>query len=155
MLPRLSVNSSPRAFTLIELLVVIAIIGIVVVVVVIAINPVQRIADAQLATLKAQVAAVGSAYDICTSYVDTSVVQAVQNAISDCNSLTLLSTGTTKGAPFLKTRPTGTFTFQPAGVTNLFGCLFSSVVISGTPTYAQFLSSNNTVATSTMLPACP
>ena len=144
-----------KGFTLIELLVVIAIIGIVVIVVVIAINPAQRVADAQLASLKAQVAAVGSAYDICTSYIDTSVTPAVQNSISDCNSLTLLSTGTTKGAPFLKTTPAGTFTFQVAGPANKFGCLFSSTTIGGTVTYAQFLTSNNTVVSGTSLPACP
>lgn len=155
MTSKLPSHSSLKAFTLIELLVVIAIIGIVVVAVIVALNPVQRIADAQLATLKAQVAGVGSAYDVCTSYVDTSVSPAVQNLISDCNTLTLLSTGTTKGAPFLKTTPTGTFIFQPAGTTNKFGCLYSSTTISGTVTYAQFLSSNNTVVTSTTAPSCP
>lgn len=143
-----------KGFTLIELLVVIAIIGIIVVAVIISLNPAQRLADAQLAALKAQVAAVGTAYDVCTSYVDTTVNPAAQNLLSDCNTLALL-TGTVKGGPFLKTSPSGTYIFQAAGTTNKFGCLYSSATVGTTLTYAQFLTSNNTVVTSTTAPACP
>lgn len=138
---------------MIELLVVIAIIGIIVVAVVITLNPAQRIADAQLAALKGQVAAVGGAYDVCTSYVDTTVTPAVQNVLADCAMTGL--TGSTKGGPFLKTTPTGTYTFQAAGTTNKFGCVYSSATVGTTLTYAQFLTSNNTVVTSTTVPTCP
>lgn len=148
------VFSKALGFTLIELLVVVAIVGIIVVSVIITLNPSKRVADAQVTSLKAQVSAVGTAYDLCTNYVDISVSPAVQNALSNCNTIALL-TGAIKGAPFLKSTPSGTYVFQAAGTTNKLGCLYSSATIGGTVTYAQFLSSNNSVVTNLSAPTCP
>lgn len=153
-----------KGFTLIELLIVVAIIGIIVVAVIVALNPTARVQDAQSAALKAQVSSIGTAYDTCLSYVDTTASPAVQNTATDCGLgqtdwlQRLAGTATTNpaGKPYLKSVPTNaTFTITAAGTVNVNGCINGT--IAGTNIWAQFRSSDNSLVSGTTgtLPACP
>lgn len=151
-----------KAFTLIELLIVVAIIGIIVVGVAIALNPTQRIIDAQTANLRAQVATVGAAFDICMNYVNPP--SQATNGYALCSSIAHLTSaggaGEPAGGPFLKTTPTGTWTFQTSATapTNLNGCVNSTASVGGNTVYAQFQSATNAVTAPplpTAVPACP
>lgn len=121
-----------KAFTLIELLVVVALVGIIVVAVVVSINPAKRISDAQVSAISAQVASVGSAYELCLNYVNTAVIPALQNTSANCGFgidtgiATVLSSPTPPpaGGPFLRAAPaSGTFTLTAAGTSNVNGCI--------------------------------
>lgn len=147
-----------EAFTLIELLISVALIAIVVVTVVAALNPTQRIIDAQTASIRAQVAAIGSALDICMNHYNSAT--GTTNGYTNCNSPALLSAATTPGGPFLKTSPTGVWTFQASATppTNLNGCVYTSVSIGGNTVYAQYRSADHSVTLPplpTAAPTCP
>lgn len=147
-----------KAFTLIELLISVALIAIIVVAVVVALNPTQRIIDAQTANVRAQVAAIGSALDICMNHYNS--VTSTTNGFASCNSVVLLSTSTTPGGPFLKTSPSGTWAFQASATppTNLNGCVYTSVSIGGNTVYAQYRSADYSVTLPplpTAAPTCP
>lgn len=153
-----------KGFTLIELLIVIAIIGIIVVAVTVALNPAKRISDAQDAALRAQVAAVGQAFDTCMGYVDTATAGAPQNLYAGCNTMLELTaspggSGGAPGGPWLKSTPTGTWGFlASAGGGNNNGCVYTSGTVAGATTYFIFRSSLSSIATQTTAPLaadCP
>lgn len=147
-----------KAFTLIELLISVAIIAIIVVAVTIALNPTQRLIDAQTANVRAQVAAIGSALDICMSHYNSAT--GTTNGYTNCNSPALLSAATTPGGPFLKTSPTGVWTFQASATppTNLNGCVYTTASIGGSTVYVQYRSTDNSVTVPPLpvtAPTCP